>query len=661
MKMHQKLNDLVESWKKAGDKTDYGKKEGLPSIDYWKTVHGQNIGFIKNMEIGVGGRVGKASVEKKGYPITGNPAIRARLLGSTDQYAVDPTHSPNPATVKFVTSGYDKEMKAAFESIDKDPESLKMAEYDDAIAKTKVKASAAIDEVLSSIGKTRADFDNALEMMDKLGEVKAKSMNSDLLSKKFEFVGHIDDTEAVKSYERYIDQLTKGVPKDSEDAKEAIEVGKSVFLVNRVMHLVTRKLMRDNIEEMKKRGIGTFDTSGKSSYELDLVSDVDAYGISFSMPKKSSNQNRIIMSSITSLMAHNTAEIKGGSAESLKRVKKIMSKNKSAVVNALKQISKDYQAIVSDPNNPDARKPMVLDVSPMAGNKNSYLLTDEGRTFCSESLGKAIMGDAYDGRVMPALPANWKGSIKADKNGVKSGNFVDADNSSFGVLSDMGASNLIFARLTNSKSGDDGRFDGFFDRKNNHTNNFATANRNMISALCRRLVKDGVFTDKDAKNLLKEAATLETTNNNNVKLDFDGPNRAMYHSGQASLMLPGAWIGATTTFHEFGHFVEDNNPRLKSASARFLQKKIAGEPSQPLQRLFRSGFYGINEISHSDRMPDSYTLKAYHYAGTMDNTEVTSVGCECLSSSNMMTAIYRDNRDLFHHTIGMVTGAFAKK
>ena len=659
MKMHQKLNDLVESWKKAGDKTDFGKKEGLPSIDYWKTVNGQNIGFIKNIEIGVGGHIGKASVKNRGYPITGNPAIRAKLLGSTDQYKVDPRTSPNAATVQFMTKDYDKGMAAAFDSVDKDPESMKMSEYNDAIAKSKVRASAEIDKVLTSIGKTMADFDDAMNAMDGLGEyfmfhpISKQNMVKSVLK-----LSSLDGGNLLTAESR-INEIDNLINNDTTGDKKSIELAKSIFLVNRVMHLVTKNLMKENISEMQKRGVETFDASNKHVEELNSVSEINAYGISVSLPSKTTNRTRIVMSAVTSLMSRNTAEINGGGSESVKRVKKIMSKNKTAVVDALRRISKEYQAIVSDKDNPDANEAIVLNVSPMAGNNKIFSVTEHGHKFCSDSLGKAIMGSAYDGRVLPTVLGGW-GSMK-EKDSVKSANFVDADNSPIGVSQLPRSTHTIFEKLTDYGAGPDGRFDGFFDKKNKYTGHYGTANRNMIAALCRRLVKDGVFTDKDAKALLKEAAILETTKNNNVKLDFAGPNRAMYHSGKSAVMLSDLSTDSRTLFHEFGHFVEDNNPRLKSASARFLQKKTAGEPSQPLQKLFRNSDYNVNEISHSDRMPDSYTLKGYSCAGTLDNTEVTSVGCECLSSSAKMTAIYRDNRDLFHHVIGMATGAFMKK
>jgi len=101
-KIANKLKSIFESWEKAGDNTDYGKKEDLPKIDYWRRVGGQNVGFV-----------GK---DGEGVPVTGFSGNRAVLMGRDPEVAYAPSELASKYLKKAIANaGSDVAGKKAFE------------------------------------------------------------------------------------------------------------------------------------------------------------------------------------------------------------------------------------------------------------------------------------------------------------------------------------------------------------------------------------------------------------------------------------------------------------------------------------------------------------------------------------------------------------------
>lgn len=149
-----RLNALSESWKPGG-KTDRGKKDGLPDVDYWRTVQGQRIGFV--------GSPGK------GLPITGSRGARDALLGGGGANLKD--NGFRPGGTKLKDSGFrpggtrkmkDNEFRRRIMDLDKKEGALTAEQYKSAMDSAASKAEDEISRILSEFGLGRDDFESSL-------------------------------------------------------------------------------------------------------------------------------------------------------------------------------------------------------------------------------------------------------------------------------------------------------------------------------------------------------------------------------------------------------------------------------------------------------------------------------------------------------------------
>jgi hypothetical protein len=127
----ESLNSLSESWRPGG-KTDQGKKDGLPDVDYWRSVQGQRIGFV--------GSPGS------GRPITGSDGARDALLGGGGM-----------GKFKF-----DEQFRQRLKKLDKREGALTAEQYKSAMDSAASKAEDEISRILSEAGISRDDFESSL-------------------------------------------------------------------------------------------------------------------------------------------------------------------------------------------------------------------------------------------------------------------------------------------------------------------------------------------------------------------------------------------------------------------------------------------------------------------------------------------------------------------
>jgi hypothetical protein len=132
--LSNRLIAIVEAWKQKGDKSEYGKKEGLPPIDYWRRVGNQNIGFL-----------GK---EGAGRPITGFSKNRSLLY--------DKVNKGSGETAKW-HGVFDNALRDVSER-----GGISAEEYKDRKASAKASFDTIFDDALAESGMSKAEFDKIL-------------------------------------------------------------------------------------------------------------------------------------------------------------------------------------------------------------------------------------------------------------------------------------------------------------------------------------------------------------------------------------------------------------------------------------------------------------------------------------------------------------------
>lgn len=124
-------------------------------------------------------------------------------------------------------------------------------------------------------------------------------------------------------------------------------------------------------------------------------------------------------------------------------------------------------------------------------------------------------------------------------------------------------------------------------------------------------------------------------------------NRASASRSKSELNA-GSALDKETLWHELGHFVEYHNPELLNAARRLLAKRHReisdSRPIKPLAELTGSRSYGRSEVALDDGFFDYYVGKIYRgmTPGTVESTEVLSMGLQCLASKRGMAVLQRD-------------------
>jgi len=112
-------------------------------------------------------------------------------------------------------------------------------------------------------------------------------------------------------------------------------------------------------------------------------------------------------------------------------------------------------------------------------------------------------------------------------------------------------------------------------------------------------------------------------------------------------------------FHELSHWAENLNTELTDASFRFLEERVGSESAKTSASL-TGGKSPVSEICFSDQFTEVYVGRVYDEMSGRSATEVSSMGIQQFSYPEKMAALYRDDRDLFYHSCGVIFGSYGK-
>ena len=112
-------------------------------------------------------------------------------------------------------------------------------------------------------------------------------------------------------------------------------------------------------------------------------------------------------------------------------------------------------------------------------------------------------------------------------------------------------------------------------------------------------------------------------------------------------------LASTTLYHEFGHFVEFNNPKLALASRDFIESRATGL-IEKLSVITGDKEYRDDEVAYPGNFITPYVGKVYGERGIP--TEVVSVGLEHFANRVRMRHLYKNDREHFYFMIGVLVG-----
>jgi len=177
--------------------------------------------------------------------------------------------------------------------------------------------------------------------------------------------------------------------------------------------------------------------------------------------------------------------------------------------------------------------------------------------------------------------------------------------------------------------------------------------REQYGNIIRPAIDDGLdFLDRILPAELKPYAEVT------IQHDPDEDLRAHYISGSDLIELE--YGGANTVIHEVGHFIEDNNPRLREAAIGFLLTQSQDYPIRPLIDITDDTGYNPWEVAFDGAFTRPYSGKVYYVSATdhYRSTEIISMGLEQLYED----AVGFARRDPDHYTfmMGLITGEYLR-
>ena len=108
----------------------------------------------------------------------------------------------------------------------------------------------------------------------------------------------------------------------------------------------------------------------------------------------------------------------------------------------------------------------------------------------------------------------------------------------------------------------------------------------------------------------------------------------------------------TTYFHESGHILENQNPKILQAANDFHARRTAGDKVERLADLFPGWGYRWDEKTKKDKFDQPYTGKLY----PNHSTEVVSMGIEHLATDPVL--FKKRDPDFYRWTVKVLSGVF---
>lgn len=129
---------------------------------------------------------------------------------------------------------------------------------------------------------------------------------------------------------------------------------------------------------------------------------------------------------------------------------------------------------------------------------------------------------------------------------------------------------------------------------------------------------------------------------------YDGNSRAAAN-GELGLIRVGDQPEAHNMYHELGHILEDQNPRLAQAARDWRDSKATG-PAVPLNDLTGTNIYDDDELALPGNYVSKYVAKVYNDG----STEVLSVGFEYFASDEALLRLAQKDPEHFHFMLGVI-------
>lgn len=111
----------------------------------------------------------------------------------------------------------------------------------------------------------------------------------------------------------------------------------------------------------------------------------------------------------------------------------------------------------------------------------------------------------------------------------------------------------------------------------------------------------------------------------------------------------GVFPDKNTIYHEMGHHVEFEDPRIAAAARDWRDKRATGV-EQPLNDLIPDALYHADEKAKPDNYCHPYVGKVYRDG----STEVISMGLERFYSAQSMLDFYNEDREHFQFIMGVI-------
>lgn len=157
---------------------------------------------------------------------------------------------------------------------------------------------------------------------------------------------------------------------------------------------------------------------------------------------------------------------------------------------------------------------------------------------------------------------------------------------------------------------------------------------------------------KELASIIDKKGLSDTISNRELQVYITGEGRSSYVNEDWGGSIYLSSLSKSEYFHEFGHFLENNNATVKYRCRNYLKSRTEGEEEVPLKNY--NEHYGDNEVCKPDKFLSPYVGKVYQ----SKDTEVFSMGLDYLIRSP--EKFVKQDPDHFEFTLKMLRGEGAE-
>lgn len=132
---------------------------------------------------------------------------------------------------------------------------------------------------------------------------------------------------------------------------------------------------------------------------------------------------------------------------------------------------------------------------------------------------------------------------------------------------------------------------------------------------------------------------------------FIKDNDRAYANERLKSINVGSHLTKENLWHEMGHHIEFENPRIQKAAEEWRDKRATSQEMVHLSKLTGEIGYGLFEFAKPDHYIHPYVGKVYLISG---NTEVVSMGIQHFADNESMLDLYKKDKDMFKFILGVI-------